>query len=214
MLSVKQELLGRLVAELEQLSPGAGARAARVVRALEKSGVDAKRLAAVSRGAEQPVTSDDTPEGRAQLIKVQNMMLKNIANVVKITRLEIEFFESMSGKKPPTKANNVYIKIMRIPTFLALLFALLPTLNAHAQDVNIDQTPQPGNTGAHAFAFIDPATDAQIGDHIVLDVKVDGGKDNLGNFQGTMIRVRIPFATWVEIEANAVSDPAAGSGTG
>ena len=43
----------------------AGARAARVVRALESAGVDAKRLAAVSRGAEQPVASEDTPEGRA-----------------------------------------------------------------------------------------------------------------------------------------------------
>jgi chemotaxis protein MotB len=43
----------------------AGARAARVVRALADSGVDAKRLAAVSRGAEQPLQPDDTPEGRA-----------------------------------------------------------------------------------------------------------------------------------------------------
>jgi len=43
----------------------AGARAARVVRTLEQDGVDAKRLAAVSRGAEQPVGPEDTPEGRA-----------------------------------------------------------------------------------------------------------------------------------------------------
>ena len=43
----------------------AGARAARVVRTLEQDGVDAKRLAAVSRGAEQPVGAEDTPEGRA-----------------------------------------------------------------------------------------------------------------------------------------------------
>jgi len=43
----------------------AGARAARVVRALEAGGVDPKRLAAVSRGAEQPLGPDDTPEGRA-----------------------------------------------------------------------------------------------------------------------------------------------------
>lgn len=43
----------------------AGARAARVVRALAEAGVDAKRLAAVSRGAEQPLQPDDTPEGRA-----------------------------------------------------------------------------------------------------------------------------------------------------
>jgi chemotaxis protein MotB len=43
----------------------AGARAARVVRALEANGVDPERLAAVSRGAEQPLGPDDTPEGRA-----------------------------------------------------------------------------------------------------------------------------------------------------
>lgn len=43
----------------------AGARAARVVRALEANGVDAKRLAAVSRGAEQPLGPEDTPEARA-----------------------------------------------------------------------------------------------------------------------------------------------------
>jgi chemotaxis protein MotB len=43
----------------------AGARAARVVRALEQSGIAPARLAAVSRGAEQPVASNDTAEGRA-----------------------------------------------------------------------------------------------------------------------------------------------------
>ncbi len=43
----------------------AGARAARVVRALEESGVDATKLSAVSRGDKQPVAPDDTPEGRA-----------------------------------------------------------------------------------------------------------------------------------------------------
>lgn len=43
----------------------AGARAARVVRALEESGVDASRLSAVSRGAQQPIATNDTAEGRA-----------------------------------------------------------------------------------------------------------------------------------------------------
>jgi chemotaxis protein MotB len=43
----------------------AGARAARVVRALEESGVDAAKLSAVSRADKQPVESDDSPEGRA-----------------------------------------------------------------------------------------------------------------------------------------------------
>jgi chemotaxis protein MotB len=43
----------------------AGARAARVVRALEEAGVDGTRLAAVSRGAKHPVAADDSPEGRA-----------------------------------------------------------------------------------------------------------------------------------------------------
>lgn len=43
----------------------AGARAARVVRALEAAGVPAARLSAVSRGAEQPIASDDSPEGRS-----------------------------------------------------------------------------------------------------------------------------------------------------
>jgi chemotaxis protein MotB len=43
----------------------AGARAARVVRALEEAGVDGTRLAAVSRGEKHPVSADDSPEGRA-----------------------------------------------------------------------------------------------------------------------------------------------------
>jgi chemotaxis protein MotB len=43
----------------------AGARAARVVRALEDAGVDGTRLAAVSRGAQHPISSDDSLEGRA-----------------------------------------------------------------------------------------------------------------------------------------------------
>jgi len=43
----------------------AGARAARVVRALEASGVDGAKLSAISRADKQPVESDDTPEGRA-----------------------------------------------------------------------------------------------------------------------------------------------------
>ena len=43
----------------------AGARAARVVRALEESGVDGAKLSAVSRADKQPVASDDVPEGRA-----------------------------------------------------------------------------------------------------------------------------------------------------
>ena len=43
----------------------AGARAARVVRALEESGVDGAKLSAVSRADKQPVESDDSPEGRA-----------------------------------------------------------------------------------------------------------------------------------------------------
>ena len=43
----------------------AGARAARVVRALEDAGVDGMRLAAVSRGEKHPLGPDDSPEGRA-----------------------------------------------------------------------------------------------------------------------------------------------------
>jgi len=43
----------------------AGARAARVVRALEESGIDGAKLSAVSRADKQPVASDDSPEGRA-----------------------------------------------------------------------------------------------------------------------------------------------------
>jgi chemotaxis protein MotB len=43
----------------------AGARAARVVRALEDAGVDGARLSAVSRGEKHPLGPDDSPEGRA-----------------------------------------------------------------------------------------------------------------------------------------------------
>ncbi len=43
----------------------AGARAARVVRSLEESGVEGARLSAVSRADKQPVGPDDSPEGRA-----------------------------------------------------------------------------------------------------------------------------------------------------
>jgi chemotaxis protein MotB len=43
----------------------AGARAASVVRALEAAGVPAARLAAVSRGAEQPIAENESPEGRS-----------------------------------------------------------------------------------------------------------------------------------------------------
>jgi chemotaxis protein MotB len=49
----------------------AGARAASVVRVLEQSGVDAKRLSAVSFGPTRPLASNDTPEGRAQNRRIE-----------------------------------------------------------------------------------------------------------------------------------------------
>ncbi len=44
----------------------AGARAASVVRLMESEGVPAAQLVAVSQGENQPIASNDTPEGRAQ----------------------------------------------------------------------------------------------------------------------------------------------------
>lgn len=49
----------------------AGARAARVVRALEAAGVPAVRLAAVSHGAEQPIADDASPEGRSSNRRIE-----------------------------------------------------------------------------------------------------------------------------------------------
>ena len=43
----------------------AGARAASVVRLLEKQGIPAEQLIAVSRGETGAIDSNDTPEGRA-----------------------------------------------------------------------------------------------------------------------------------------------------
>jgi len=43
----------------------AGARAASVVRVLERAGVAPNRLSAVSMGSEDPIASNETPEGRA-----------------------------------------------------------------------------------------------------------------------------------------------------
>ena len=44
----------------------AGARAAEVVRYLQKDGVDPSRMRAISAGQYQPVASNDTAQGRAQ----------------------------------------------------------------------------------------------------------------------------------------------------
>ncbi len=44
----------------------AGARAASVVRVMEEEGIPAAQLVAVSRGATEPISSNDTEEGRAQ----------------------------------------------------------------------------------------------------------------------------------------------------
>jgi len=44
----------------------AGARAASVVRVIEREGVPTNQLIAISRGEGEPIASNDTPEGRAQ----------------------------------------------------------------------------------------------------------------------------------------------------
>ncbi|MGD8568104.1 MAG: OmpA family protein [Gammaproteobacteria bacterium] len=49
----------------------AGARAASVVRLLEKNGVDSTKLTAVSYGENQPVESNDTAEGRSQNRRIE-----------------------------------------------------------------------------------------------------------------------------------------------
>jgi len=52
----------------------AGARAASVVRLLEKEGVDKGKLTAVSYGENQPVASNDTTEGRSQNRRIEIRM--------------------------------------------------------------------------------------------------------------------------------------------
>lgn len=49
----------------------AGARATRVVRLLEEGGVAGERLLAISFGENQPVVSNDTPEGRARNRRIE-----------------------------------------------------------------------------------------------------------------------------------------------
>jgi len=49
----------------------AAARASRVARLFESKGVVKKRLAVVSFGSNDPVTSNDTPEGRAQNRRIE-----------------------------------------------------------------------------------------------------------------------------------------------
>lgn len=96
---------------------------------------------------------------------------------------------------------------MRNITFTLLMVFLSVSARAQMQDeTRYGQGPQPANTGAYAFAFVDHVHDARIGDYINIDVRLDAGKDNLGTVQGGMFRIRIPFAHWVEIEANAVTD--------
>lgn len=91
--------------------------------------------------------------------------------------------------------------------FYFAVFLFLNLTNSFGQyDPKFNQYPNPKTTGAYAFAFIDHATDPKIGDHVVIDARIDGGIDNLGNVQGGMIRIRIPFVKWIEIEANAVAD--------
>lgn len=92
---------------------------------------------------------------------------------------------------------------MKKTIYSLLLVLSLPFAQAQTK---YDDNPNPGNTGGYAFHFIDQATDATIGDHIIIDLKMDAGKDNLGNMQGGFFRIKIPFAKWVEIEADAVSD--------
>lgn len=88
-------------------------------------------------------------------------------------------------------------------SFALLLSFMAPFLSAHAQYEN---APNPGNTGAHAFEFIDHASDATIGENIIIDVKLDAGRDNLGTVQGGILRLKIPFAHWVELEAGIAAD--------
>lgn len=94
-----------------------------------------------------------------------------------------------------------------ITSLLLMIFSIQARAQTEVpEQPAIEQTPQPGTTGAYAFAFVDHVNDAKIGDYINIDLRVDAGKDKLGNVQGGMFRIRIPFAHWVEIEANAVSD--------
>jgi chemotaxis protein MotB len=57
-------------------------RASSVVRLFLESGMNEKRLVAVGHGANQPVDSNDTPEGRLRNRRVQLMILSGLPDVV------------------------------------------------------------------------------------------------------------------------------------
>jgi chemotaxis protein MotB len=75
----------------------AGARAASVVRVLEESGVEGKRLSAVSFGATRPLASNDTPEGRAQNRRIE----------VRVVPTRLPAPEEARAAAPPAPAEGV-----------------------------------------------------------------------------------------------------------
>jgi chemotaxis protein MotB len=57
-------------------------RASSVVRLFIESGIDEKRMIAIGHGANLPVASNDTPEGRLRNRRVQLMILSELPDVV------------------------------------------------------------------------------------------------------------------------------------
>ncbi|KRW59483.1 flagellar motor protein MotD [Pseudomonas sp. TTU2014-080ASC] len=72
------------------------ARAASVVRMLAMDGVNPRRLAAVGYGEHQPVTANDTPEGRARNRRVVLVVSRD----VDVRRSHIKADDTQSSKAP------------------------------------------------------------------------------------------------------------------
>jgi chemotaxis protein MotB len=60
-----------------------GVRASSVARLLIESGIDEKRLTIVGHGANDPIGSNDTPEGRSRNRRVELMILSDLPDVTK-----------------------------------------------------------------------------------------------------------------------------------
>jgi chemotaxis protein MotB len=90
--AIKGALAGRYPTNWEL----AGARAASVVRVLERSGVDPKRLTAVSYGPNRPLASNETSEGRAQNRRIE----------VRIVPLRAAPSEAAGAPEPSAQAGD------------------------------------------------------------------------------------------------------------
>lgn len=82
----------------------AGARAARVVRALEEAGVDGTRLSAVSRGEKHPVSAEDSPEGRAANRRIEIRLIPSATPPAPVATPPAPDAQPPAPAEPPTPA--------------------------------------------------------------------------------------------------------------